>query len=128
MQFHSINQMEKRWMGRTFVVLLGAGMLLSGCGAKGGEVEASPTVTVQVDAAEKGPIQRKIVTDAWLYPRDEAAIVPKIVSSIKKWNGDTGSHVKAGQLLGERESSALAGAAQKSPGGLTQAEATYQMQ
>src|ERR1700686_3668643 len=128
MQFHSINQMEKRWMGRTFVVLLGAGMLLSGCGAKGGEVEASPTVTVQVDAAEKGPIQRKVVTDAVLYPRDQAAIVPKVVSSIKKWYVDKGSHVKAGHLLGELENQDLTGAAMKSQGGYAQAEVTYQMQ
>jgi HlyD family secretion protein len=41
---------------------------------------------------------------------------------------DKGSHVKAGQLLGELEGSDLAGAAEKSKGGLTQAEATYQMQ
>ena len=127
MQFPSMNQMEKGRLARTLVVLLSAGMLFSGCAAKGA-VEASPTVTVQVDAAEKGPIQRKIVTDAVLYPRDQAAIVSKIASSIKKWNVDKGSHVRAGQLLGELESSDLAGAAQKSQGGLTQAEATYQMQ
>src|SRR6202140_1994124 len=127
MQFHSINQMEKRWMGRTFVVLLGAGMLLSGCGAKGGEVEASPTVTVQVDAAEKEPIQRKVVTDAVLYPRDQVAIVPKVVSSIKKWYVDKGSHVRAGQLLGELENQDLTGAAKKSEGRYTQAEVNYQM-
>jgi HlyD family secretion protein len=127
MQFPSMNQMETGRWARTLVVLLSAGMFLSGCAAKGA-VEASPTVTVQVDAAEKGPIQRKIVTDAVLYPRDQAAIVSKIASSIKKWNVDKGSHVKAGQLLGELESSDLAGAAQKSQGGLTQAEATYQMQ
>lgn len=127
MQFLSMNQMEKGQLARTLGILLAAGLLFSGCGSKG-EVEASPTVTVQVDAAEKGPIQRKVVTDAVLYPRDQAAIVSKIASSIKKWNVDKGSHVKAGQLLGELESSDLAGAAQKSQGGLTQAEATYQMQ
>jgi HlyD family secretion protein len=63
-----------------------------------------------------------------LYPRDQAAIVAKVVSSIKKWNVDKGSHVKAGELLGELENQDLTGAAMKSQGGLTQAEATYQMQ
>ena len=126
MQFPSMNQMEKGRMARTLVVLLAAGMLFSGCGAKG-DVEASPTVTVQVDAAEKGPIQHKVITDAVLYPRDQAAIVPKIVSSIKKWNVDKGSHVKAGQLLGELENQDLTGAAMKSQGGLAQAEVTYEM-
>ena len=85
-------------------------------------------MTVQVDAAEKGPIQRKVVTDAVLYPRDQAAIVPKVVSSIKKWYVDKGSHVKAGQLLGELENQDLTGAAMKSQGGYAQAEVTYQMQ
>ena len=126
MQFHSVNQIEKGRIARTLVVLLAGGILFSGCGTKA-EVEASPTVTVQVDAAEKGPIQRKIVTDAVLYPRDQAAIVAKVVSSIKKWNVDKGSHVKAGQLLGELENQDLAGAAKKSEGSYAQAEVTYQM-
>jgi HlyD family secretion protein len=69
-----------------------------------------------------------VVTDAVLYPRDQAAIVAKVVSSIKKWNVDKGSHVKAEQLLGELENQDLTGAAMKSQGGYTQAEATYQMQ
>jgi HlyD family secretion protein len=126
MQFPSMNQIEKGQPARALAVLLAAGILFSGCKSQQAD-ETTPTVTVQVDAAEKGPIQRKVVTDAVLYPRDQAAIVPKIPSSIKKWNVDKGSHVKAGQLLGELESSDLAGAAQKSQGGLTQAEATYQM-
>jgi HlyD family secretion protein len=127
MQLHSMNQMEKGRLARTLGVLLAAGMLFSGCGSKG-EVEAAPTVTVQVDAAEKGPIQRKVLTDAVLYPRDQAAIVPKVVSSIKKWYVDKGSHVKAGELLGELENQDLTGAAMKSQGGYAQAEVTYQMQ
>jgi RND family efflux transporter MFP subunit len=127
MQFPSMNHIEKGRLARTLAVLLSTGMLFSGCGAKGGEVEASPTVTVMVDAAEKEPIQRKIVTDAVLYPRDQAAIVAKVVSSIKKWNVDKGSHVKAGQLLGELENQDLIGAVRKSEGGFVQADVTYQM-
>jgi HlyD family secretion protein len=127
MQSLSTNQMEKGRLARTLGVLLAAGMLFSGCGSKG-EVEASPTVTVQVDAAEKEPIQRKVVTDAVLYPRDQAAIVPKVVSSVKKWYVERGGHVKAGELLGELEGQDLAGAAMKSQGGYAQAEVTYQMQ
>jgi HlyD family secretion protein len=117
-------------MGRTvrsLMVLVAAGILFSGCGTKEA-AEATPTVTVQVDAAEKAPIQRKVVTDAVLYPRDQAAIVPKVVSSVKKWYVDKGSHVKAGQLLGELENQDLAGAQMKSQGGYAQAEITYQMQ
>jgi HlyD family secretion protein len=126
MQSSSMNQMKKGQLALTLVVLVSGGLLFSGCGGKG-EVEASPTVTVQVDAAEKGPIQRKVVTDAVLYPLDQAAIVPRVVSSVKKWYVDKGSHVKAGQLLGELENQDLAGAAMKSQGGYAQAEVTYQM-
>ncbi len=112
---------------RSLMVLAAAGILFSGCGTKE-TAEATPTVTVQVDGAEKGIIQRKVVTDAVLYPRDQAAIVPKVVSSVKKWYVDKGSHVKAGQLLGELENQDLTGAQMKSQGGLSQAEVTYQMQ
>jgi len=127
MQFPSMNQMDKGHLARTLVVLVAAGILFTGCGTKEA-AEATPTVTVQVDAAEKGAIQRKVVTDAVLYPRDQAAIVPKVVSSIKKWNVEKGSHVKAGELLGELENQDLTGAAMKSQGGYAQAEVTYQMQ
>src|ERR1700719_739343 len=111
---------------RSLLVLMAAGILFSGCGTKE-TAEATPTVTVQVDAAEKEPIQRKVVTDAVLYPRDQAAIVAKVVSSIKKWNVDKVSHVKAGQLLGELENQDLTGAAMKSQGGYAQAQVTYEM-
>jgi HlyD family secretion protein len=121
------HKMQAARIGRSVAVLMAAGVLFSGCGSKEA-AEATPTVTVQVDAAEKGPIQRKVVTDAVLYPRDQAAIVPKVVSSIKKWNVDKGSHVKAGELLGELENQDLTGAAMKSQGGYAQAEVTYQMQ
>ena len=123
----SNHKMEAGRTVRFIVFLAAAGILFSGCGSKEA-AEATPTVTVQVDAAEKGSIQRKVVTDAVLYPRDQAAIVPKVVSSIKKWYVDKGSHVKAGQLLGELENQDLTGAAMKSQGGYAQAEVTYQMQ
>ncbi len=127
MQFSLANHTEMGRWARTLAVLAAAGTLISGCGNKG-EVEASPTVTVQVDAAEKGPIQRRVVTDAVLYPRDQAAIVPKVVSPVKKWYVERGSHVKAGQLLVELENQDLTGALMKSRGGSAQAESTYQMQ
>jgi HlyD family secretion protein len=126
MQFPSMNQIEKGRLARTLVVLVSAGMLFSGCGSKA-EEEPSPTVTVQVDAAEKGPIQRRVVTDAVLFPRDQAAIVPKVVSPVKKWMVERGSHVKAGQLLGELENQDLAGALMKSQGGAAQAQTSYEM-
>ena len=112
---------------RAIMSFVAAGLFLSGCSKKE-EPEATPTVTVQVDAAEKQAIQRKVVADAILYPLDQAAITPKVISPIKKFYVDRGSHVKAGQLLAELEDQDLAGAQMKSQGGFQQAEAIYQMQ
>jgi len=113
-----------------FLALAGlvvAGLFISGC-SKAPEAEVAPTVTVQVDAAEKKPIQLRVNADAVLYPRDQAAIVPKVVAPVKKAYVDRGSHVKAGQLLVELESQDLTGQHMKSQGGYQQAEATYQME
>lgn len=104
-----------------------AGLLLTGCSTKEAP-EVAPTVTVQVDAAEKEPIQRKVIAEATLYPRDQAAIVPKVVSPVSKFYVDKGSRVKAGQLLAELENKDLSAAQEKSQGGYVQAEATLQMQ
>ena len=108
-------------------VALAAGVLLSGC--KPAETkEEAPTVTVQVGAAESEPIQLKVIADAVLYPRDQAAIVPKVVAPVKKFFVERGSPVNAGQLLAELENQDLAGAHEKSQGGYQQAQATYDMQ
>ena len=108
-------------------VALVAGLLLSGCKAAA-PAEDAPTVTVQVGAAENEPIQLKVIADAVLYPRDQAAIVPKIVAPVKKFYVDRGSRVKAAQLLAELENQDLAGVQLKSQGGYQQAQVTYDMQ
>jgi HlyD family secretion protein len=113
--------------GNLMGMALVAGFLLSGCAAKP-EAEPAPTVTVQVDAAEKEAIQRKVIADATLYPRDQAAIVPKISSSVAKFYVDKGSTVKAGQLLAELENQDLAATKNKSQGGYDQAQATLDYQ
>jgi HlyD family secretion protein len=110
-----------------FASLLAASLFISGC-SKAPEAEVNPTVTVQVDAAQKEPIQLKVNAEAVLYPHDQAAIIPKVVSPVKKAYVDRGSHVKAGQLLVELESQDLTGQHMKSQGGYQQAEATYQME
>ncbi len=110
---------------RYLAIVMAAGVLFTGCSSKP-EAEEAPTVTVQVDAAEKEAISRKVIADAVLYPRDQAAIVPKVVSSVKNWYVDRGSHVKAGDLLGELENQDLTAAQMKSQGGYAQAEVTYQ--
>ena len=102
-----------------------AGSLLSvGCSSDKGE--PVPTVTVQVAAVEKTTIQHSISTQAILFPRQQAAIVPKISAPVQKFLVKRGSPVHAGQLLAVLENRDLAAAAQDSKGAYDQAQATYE--
>lgn len=109
------------------LVLVGTSAFLVGCGAKGGDVEAAPpVVAVQVDAATNEAIQRKVISNAVLYPLDQAAIVPKVVAPVKKFYVDKGSTVHAGEVLADLESADLAAAVTDTQGGLAQAQAAYE--
>ncbi len=105
-------------------MVLGAILLVQGC-SSGEEKAVEANVTVQAAAAENANIQDKISADAILYPRDQAAIVPKVVAPIKKFYVERGSAVHAGELLAELESRDLAGAVTENQGGYEQAEAAY---
>jgi multidrug efflux pump subunit AcrA (membrane-fusion protein) len=112
-------------LGRLSGVALAAGLLFfSGCSSKEASEEA-PTVTVQVGAAENQKIERTVNADATLYPRDQAAIVPKISAPVKKFYVDKGSPVKALQLLAELEDQDMVGANTGSQGEYVQAKANY---
>src|SRR5437879_3998708 len=100
-----------------------ASFALSGCTSSKGAEPDVPTVTVQVDAAEVTKIERKVIAEAVLFPRDQAAIVPKISAPVKKFYVDRGSTVHAGQLLAELENQDLVGAVTENRGGYEQAEA-----
>lgn len=113
------------WQHCVMGTALVAGLLVAGCKPQEAAEEA-PTVTVQVGAAENTAISLKVIADATLYPRNQAAIVPKVSSPVSKFYVDRGSHVHAGQLLAELENKDLAGAHQKSQGGYQQAEVAYQ--
>jgi RND family efflux transporter MFP subunit len=106
-------------------LILAGALLASGCSQQEA-AEETPTVNVQVDAAENGTIQRKVNADAILYPLDQVAIVPKITAPVRRFYVDRGSRVRAGQLLAELENQDLVGAAAESQGGYQQADATYQ--
>jgi HlyD family secretion protein len=95
------------------------------CGGKK-EEEAAPIVTVDVAPVLLKKIERTVRADGLLFPRQQAAIVPKISSPIKRWYVQRGAHVHAGQLLVELENQDLAGAATESRAALTQAEATFE--
>jgi len=101
-----------------------AASLLSGCSSEKGDKE--PTVTVQVAPVEKTTIEHTITTQAILFPRAQAAIVPKISAPVQRFLVKRGSHVKAGELLAVLENRDLAAAAQDTKGTYDQAQATYE--
>jgi HlyD family secretion protein len=106
-------------------VIVVANLLASfGCSSKE-EKETVPVVAVQAAMVKTENIQAKITTNAILYPRDQAAIVPKIVGPIKKYFVSRGSRVHAGEVLATLEDSDLKGALTESQGNYQQAEATY---
>ena len=108
-------------------LMLVTGLVLLGCTAKEAEdPQEEHVVTVDVAPVLSSPISLKITADALLYPRQQAAIVPKISAPVKKFYVDRGARVGAGQLLAELENRDLAGAAAENQAASEQAEANYQ--
>ena len=108
------------------LLLLLGGLALVGCSTTKDAGEEAPTVTVQVGAAEKEDIQRKVTADAILYPLDQAALVPKITAPVKKFYVERGSRVHAGEVLAELEAQDLDASVNENQGGLDQAQASYE--
>jgi HlyD family secretion protein len=90
-----------------------------------GETEAEPVVTVQVAVAERGGIEQVITTDAILFPKDQAAITPKITAPVKAFYVNRGSPVHRGELLALMENRDLAAAEIDNKGAYEQAQAAY---
>ena len=101
-------------------------MLLASCTKK--EDETGPEVTVQAAKAEKRSIQQVVRSEAVLYPKNQAAITPKIVAPVKQFYVNRGSRVHAGQLLAVIENRDLAAAETETKGSFHQAEAAYQIE
>ena len=107
------------------VSLSGTGLLLfAGCSKNEGKEE--PTVSVQVAAVEKTTIEHTINTQAILFPRQQAAIVPKISAPVQKFLVKRGSPVHEGELLAVLENRDLSAAAQDTKGSYDQAQAAYE--
>ncbi len=96
--------------------------ILAGCSKEKPEEVA---VAVKAAPAEKTTIQRVVTTDAVLFPLQQASLVPKISSPVKKFYVNKGSKVHKGQLLAVLENQDLAAAAEDNKGAFEQAEATY---
>src|SRR5437879_5240994 len=100
-------------------------LAVTGCRGKKDEA-AAPVVTVDVAPVLLSQIQQTVRGDAVLYPKQQAAIVPKITAPIRRALVQRGAKVKAGQLLVELENQDLAGAAAESRASFNQAQATYE--
>jgi HlyD family secretion protein len=105
-------------------VLAFALLFTAACSSDKGDKE--PTVTVQVAQVEKTEIAHTINTQAVLFPKAQAAIVPKISAPVEKFLVNRGSKVHEGELLAVLENRDLAGAAQDTKGAYDQAQATYE--
>ena len=97
--------------------------LCAGCG--GNAPEATPTVSVQAATVEQKPIQEIISTEAVLYAKSEASIVPKISAPVQKFYVNRGSHVRAGELMAQLENKDLQAAVDQAKGACDQAQAAY---
>ena len=98
-------------------------LVWTGCSSR--QAETEPVVTVQAATVIPKTIQQVISTEAVLYPKSEANIVPKISAPVEKFYVNRGSHVKAGQLLAQLENKDLQAALDQAQGGYEQAQAAY---
>src|SRR5215469_2593461 len=116
--------MKKQNTVSVLALILGVVVLqLTACSKK--EQENEPEVSVQVAKVEKRPIQQVIETEAVLYPKNQAAITPKIIAPVKTFYVNRGSRVHAGQLLAVLENRDLAAAEAETKGTYQEAEANY---
>ncbi|HET6179177.1 MAG TPA: efflux RND transporter periplasmic adaptor subunit [Candidatus Sulfotelmatobacter sp.] len=103
---------------------LAFGFVMVGCTAD--KTDQEPTVTVQVAAVEKTTIQHSVSSQAILFPRQQAAIVPKISAPVQKFLVKRGSTVHKGELLAVLENRDLTASAQDTKGAYDQAQAAYE--
>ena len=120
----NLGVLHRRLLAIAGVAALASVLITAGCSSDKGDKE--PTVTVQVAAVEKTTIQHTIHTQAILFPRQQAAIVPKISAPVKKFLVKRGSPVRQGQLLAVLENRDLSAAAQENKGSYEQAQASYE--
>jgi RND family efflux transporter MFP subunit len=106
-----------------FPLLFASALTLTSCSKK--EANSEPVVTVQVAIAERAEIQQIIRGEAVLFPRNQAAITPKVVAPVKTFYVNRGSRVHKGELLAVLENRDLAGAAVDNRGAYQQAQANY---
>ena len=91
-----------------------------------GPADKEPTVSVQAATAERTTLQQTVVTQAVLFPLQQAAITPKISAPVHKFYVNRGSKVRKDQLLAQLENRDLAASSEENKGALEQAQAAYE--
>ena len=110
---------------RQLVALTLAAMLaLTSCSKS--EKDKEPVVSVRIVKAERGTIEQVIKADAVLFPKNQAAITPKVTAPVRKFLVNRGARVHQGQLLAILENRDLAAAVVDNKGAFEQAQAVYQ--
>src|SRR4051795_5034250 len=97
---------------------------LVGCSKK--ESEPSPVVTVQMAVAQNRSLDQVITAEAVLFPKNQAAITPKVAAPVRRFLVNRGSRVKQGQLLAVLENRDIAASVSENKGVLEQAQAAYE--
>ncbi len=113
-----------RFLRGTLLSLM-AGLLATAVSCSKAVKEPEPVVTVQTAVAERGQIAEIITADAILFPKDQAAITPRITAPVKAFYVNRGSKVQRGQLLAIMENRDLAAAEVENKGAYEQAQANY---
>jgi HlyD family secretion protein len=106
------------------LLLLGSVCLLAHCAKQ--EKAPEPLVTVEAATAKRMTIERKVETEAVLYPLVETPLEPKISAPVVKFYVDRGAAVHAGQLLAELENQDLKAAVLETKGSYETALANYE--
>lgn len=117
--------MARRLSIRTAVFLAVAVAALVCVGCSGNKPESTPAVSVQAATVQRKTISQVISTEAVLYPKSQASIVPKISAPVEKFYVNRGSRVKAGQLIAQLENKDLQAALNQAQGAYEQAQAAY---
>ncbi len=101
-----------------------AAVVLVGCSRE--QPEPQPLVTVQTATVQKRSLQQIVSAEAVLFPKNEAAITPKVVAPVSKFFVNRGSKVKKGQLLAVLENRDISAAVTENKGAFEQAQAQYE--
>jgi multidrug efflux pump subunit AcrA (membrane-fusion protein) len=107
------------------VVVASVGVLvLSSCSKE--QPEPQPVVTVQVATVNKQSLQQIVAAEAVLFPKNEAAITPKVVAPVSRFYVNRSSRVHKGELLAILENRDISASVAESKGALEQAQAQYE--